>query len=163
YGHNRRAPMLTVQPEVTHLSTALMSGGTFSNSTFTGSESERTRLEDHLAPEEWNETTCPTSPCPKSLSAGIDDENAKLNPAFDRDINSSSALSSSKTRRVEDYLYLFATRPTFKATDSPMSILCKIVNLQTQLPYSPLDPLKTFLNSHWFFDYIIAQCKLRID
>ncbi|CUA73183.1 hypothetical protein RSOLAG22IIIB_05184 [Rhizoctonia solani] len=73
--------------------------------------------------------------------------------------NSTSTLVRSQTRRVEDYLYLFATQPAFKvkATDSPMSILHKSINQQAQSPGSFLDPLKTFLNSHWFIDYILEQ------
>ncbi|CUA73182.1 Retinoblastoma-related protein [Populus trichocarpa] [Rhizoctonia solani] len=68
-----------------------------------------------------------------------------------------SALVNSRTRRVEDYLYLFATRSPLAITESPNSILHKIVKLQTQLPYSPLDPLKTFLTSHLFVEYVLAQ------
>ncbi|CAE7065392.1 unnamed protein product [Rhizoctonia solani] len=74
-----------------------------------------------------------------------------------------SALPNSRTRRVEDYLYLFTTQSSFKATDSPMSILRKIINPQTQLPYSPLDPLKTFLNSYWFMEYILVQSHKIMD
>ncbi|KAH7338125.1 hypothetical protein B0J17DRAFT_411584 [Rhizoctonia solani] len=62
-----------------------------------------------------------------------------------------------QTRRVEDSLYLFATRSTFKATDSPMSILRKIINFQAQIPLCPSDPLATFLNSQWFYDYTLSH------
>ncbi|KDN33680.1 hypothetical protein RSAG8_13232, partial [Rhizoctonia solani AG-8 WAC10335] len=54
-------------------------------------------------------------------------------------------------------------RPALETTDSPMSILRKIINLQTQLPYSPLDPLETFLNSHWFVEYILEQSDKIMD
>ncbi|CAE6436383.1 unnamed protein product [Rhizoctonia solani] len=98
---------------------------------------------------------------------------ARFDPRQDTPATSSSSESSTgpdlndgngdvchvnpRARRVEDCLYLFATRSTFKVTDSPMSILRKIIHFQEQIPPCPSDPLKHFLNSRWFYNYTLAH------
>ncbi|CAE6453696.1 unnamed protein product [Rhizoctonia solani] len=68
-----------------------------------------------------------------------------------------SPLVDTQTTRVEDNRHLFATHSPFKAADDPIALLHKILTHHVQSPYSPLDPLKTFLNSPWFFDYVMEQ------
>ncbi|CAE6527313.1 unnamed protein product [Rhizoctonia solani] len=41
--------------------------------------------------------------------------------------------------------------------DGPLSIFRKLINLYTQLPHYPSDPLKTFLSNPMFDDYVWAQ------
>ncbi|KAJ1305333.1 hypothetical protein OPQ81_000349 [Rhizoctonia solani] len=67
------------------------------------------------------------------------------------------SISQHQKSRVEDYLRLFATRSTPDAPFTPLSMLRKIINIQAQLPYSPTDPTKTFVNSPWFVDCILEQ------
>ncbi|KAF8714687.1 hypothetical protein RHS03_00152, partial [Rhizoctonia solani] len=75
-------------------------------------------------------------------------------PVSERDVTS---LMEPRTSLVEDYLRLLATQSIFKYTDDPTVILHKIVRHQSRLLYSPFDPVKTFLNSPWFVDYVMEQ------
>ncbi|ELU36722.1 fungal zn(2)-Cys(6) binuclear cluster domain-containing protein [Rhizoctonia solani AG-1 IA] len=75
-------------------------------------------------------------------------------PVSERDVTS---FVDPRTSLVEDYLRLLATQSIFKYTDDPTVILHKIVRHQSRLPYSPFDPVKTFLNSPWFVDYVMEQ------
>ncbi|KAF8714688.1 hypothetical protein RHS03_00151, partial [Rhizoctonia solani] len=68
-----------------------------------------------------------------------------------------SAYTSSQASRFEDYLYQFAMQPTSGSKNGPLLLVHKIVNFQSQLLHSRLDPLRTFLNSSWFGDYVLAQ------
>ncbi|CAE6369385.1 unnamed protein product [Rhizoctonia solani] len=112
--------------------------------------------ENHLFPEEDFQDTEPTAYFHNSFTSPNGNEESAISDPVSEDDGTSTVIIS-KPRRIEDYLHLFAPQPVFKATDGPMSILHKIINFQIQFPYSSLDPLKTFLNSHWFIDYILAQ------
>ncbi|QRW20880.1 Fungal specific transcription factor domain [Rhizoctonia solani] len=75
-------------------------------------------------------------------------------PVSERDVTS---FVDPRTSLVEDYLRLLATQSIFKYTDDPTVILHKLVRHQSRLPYSPFDPVKTFLNSPCFVDYVMEQ------
>ncbi|CAE6460514.1 hypothetical protein ACGC1H_005976 [Rhizoctonia solani] len=158
YGHNRRDPILASRSVGSYRLIAPKNGDSSSHSTFLGHKGVREASEDHSFPEDIR----PIPPPHKLLiSTNSNEGRGNLDSAFDK--GSTSALVSTQTRKVEDYLYLFATRPVFKTMESPISILRKIIDLQTQPSYFPLDPLKSFLNSHWFIEYILAQSDKMTD
>ncbi|KAF8686354.1 hypothetical protein RHS04_00148 [Rhizoctonia solani] len=74
-----------------------------------------------------------------------------------------SVSRTSQPYQVEDYLRLFAARPTHEAPVGPTALLRKITVLQAQLPYLSLDPLKTFLNCTWCVDYLLEQSDKHMD
>ncbi|CAE6524459.1 unnamed protein product [Rhizoctonia solani] len=156
YSHNRRAPVLAGRPE--DLSQYVPVAPKYDNAPtsilFRINEGEG--LENQPIPEQSPKNIQVPSSFPGSfIPIDKDVREESINHMPQR--GNASTLVSLRTRKVEDYLHHFATRPTFNDTDSPMTLLCKIVNSQTKLPYSPLDPLETFLNSQWLVEYIFAQ------
>ncbi|CAE6519568.1 unnamed protein product [Rhizoctonia solani] len=155
YNHNGRTKMGTAQQETVHLTEAPQNGPS-THSFSSESEVLSGNLGECLFPGEWFERTPTATSSPESRTdPDLNRQDVNLGRISDR--GNSFVLVNPQKRHVEDYLHLFATRSTLKATDGPMSILRKIVNLQTQLPHFPSDPLKTFLNSQWSVEYVLAH------
>ncbi|KAH7338120.1 hypothetical protein B0J17DRAFT_660861, partial [Rhizoctonia solani] len=156
YGHNKRGPARKARSEAPHLREALEDEGSSSHSTSLGPVFERAPSLPGDRSEDTASASSPGSPTSPDLS--IETIDSEL-PSSD----STFSLAKQQTNRVEDYLRLFATRTTLEGPAGPMSILRKIINLQSQLPYYPIDPLKTFLTSPWFVDYILEQSDKVMD
>ncbi|CAE7212359.1 unnamed protein product [Rhizoctonia solani] len=139
YGHNRRGPARNARSEVLDIPGArrafpLLRSGSEDTTTTSSPES-------FISPD----------PGTASVDSGL------------LDSNRACTIVSGRTNQIEDYLRLFATRSTSDAPTSPISILRKIINLQTELPYSPIDPLKIFLNRPGFVEYILEQSDRVMD
>ncbi|KAJ1305334.1 hypothetical protein OPQ81_000350 [Rhizoctonia solani] len=152
YEHNRRGAARNTQPEVPHLPRVLEESSSYS--TPSGSEWEQSIPESAPLPGELSEDTTISS-SPDSFTSPY--LNTRKGASGLPDDSHMSALVTKKTSRAEDYLRLFATRSTPDAPVTPLSMLRKIINSQAQLPYSLVDPMKTFLNSSWIVDYILEK------
>lgn len=148
YGHNKRGPARKARSEASQ--TAIQDVSSSSRSISSGSELERVpslpgdRSEDTLTTSSPGSFTFPDLSIEKSDSESAGDDSV-------------SSLASNQVTRVEDYLRHFASQTTHQGRVGPLSILRKIINLQAQLPYYPMDPLKTFLTNPWFVDYLLDQ------
>ncbi|CAE6447350.1 unnamed protein product [Rhizoctonia solani] len=60
-------------------------------------------------------------------------------------------------RKDRDEPSLCVTRPVYKSRDIELLAFRRLSNLHTQIPYSPSDPLKTFVNNPLFDNYLFAQ------
>ncbi|CAE6528825.1 unnamed protein product [Rhizoctonia solani] len=148
YGHNRRGPARDALPPAP---------ADFSHSTSSGPEKGNISSWVSSRPGARSGDTATTSSRRSFTSLEIGPE--KIGSP---DRGSQYALVDRQTNRVEDYLRLFATRSTPEAT-GPMSILRKIIDLQTQLPSSHMDPPGIFLDRPWFVDYILEQSDKVMD
>ncbi|CAE7212355.1 unnamed protein product [Rhizoctonia solani] len=156
YNHNNKAKMEPTQPKTVILTEATRNGGPRPSTYLAGvgNEPPSGHLGEPLVSGEWFQGP-PTAPLSPNSCANFDlnDQNINLGCTS----NNKFALANPQKGRVQDYVCLSTIRSTLKATEGPMSILRKIVSLQMQLPHSPSDPLKNFLNSQWSLEYILAH------
>ncbi|KAJ1305343.1 hypothetical protein OPQ81_000359 [Rhizoctonia solani] len=161
YEHNRRGIVHTSWPESLHQLAVPNNRISSPDLTLSVSQCDQGATQGVCLSEEQPGDTSTT---PLQLELSIPHT---LNEAIDNSIISDKFSTpgpvSSRTCRVEDYLRLFASISACKSADGPLSILHKIINLQAQLYYSPLDPLKTFFNSQWIFEYLLEQSDKMMD
>ncbi|CAE6460530.1 hypothetical protein ACGC1H_005974 [Rhizoctonia solani] len=80
-----------------------------------------------------------------------------FNETLERYGGSTTTLGSSlELRNNKDELALSSQLIPNRA-DGPLLTFQKLINLYTQLPYSPSDPLKAFLANPMFDDYVLVQ------
>ncbi|CAE6475419.1 unnamed protein product [Rhizoctonia solani] len=159
YGHNKRQEARNPQPDGSRPPGAFEHDGP-SHSTFSESGLNRITMGTSLISREQPEDTTNSSPPESFTPLDFNDGRGNSAPLGHDNI---SAFVNKQGSRVEDYLRLLITRSTSDASTNPMSIIRKIINLQAQSPYSPIDPMKTFFSYPWFVDYILERSDTYMD
>lgn len=152
YGHNVRGAARDARPEAPRLPGVLEDGGS-SQTTSPGSEWEGGASGASPLSGELSEDTTNSPP---DLFTSPDLNTGEVILGLPNNGNT-SVLIDKQTSQIEDYLRLFAARTTPESPATPLSILRKVITLQAQLPSSPIDPMKSFLGSPWFVDYVLEQ------
>ncbi|CAE6475428.1 unnamed protein product [Rhizoctonia solani] len=175
YDHIRRNTTSTAEARCSYLPCATENGDSSFRSTLSGSELKKQPLGGSLYLEESLEASFRLlieAPNPDTLhDAAPSSPESTTSSNFDYGQSSlvlqenagTSVSRASQQHQVDDYLRLFASRSTRDAPVGPITILRKIINLQTQIPYSSLDPLMTFLNSPRCVDYLLEQSDKIMD
>ncbi|CUA73185.1 putative transcriptional regulatory protein C965,10 [Schizosaccharomyces pombe 972h-] [Rhizoctonia solani] len=154
YNHNGKMKMSSARSAAIH-ATEVVNNTCSTCSMSSGLALSSGNMGDLFLGERFERTPVMSSPPESCIDSDRNDEDVDFAGVSEH--CGKFELVTPQKRRMEEYFYHFATRSTLKATDSPMSILRKIINLQTQLSPSPSDPLKKFIDSHWSLEYILAN------
>ncbi|QRW20885.1 Fungal specific transcription factor domain [Rhizoctonia solani] len=159
YEHNKRGAARNARLDSSRPSEGFQ-GEDFSQPTSSKGRSNRETSENSLFAGERSEGTTSSSSPESFASPEMNNEREYKGPPGN---TNSSALVNKRGNHIEDYLRLLISRSTSDPSINPLSIIRKIINLQGQLPYSPIDSTSPFLSYPWFVDYVLERSDRYMD